>query len=122
MLSTPFPCCQVSKFLHIFRHKGFIVLGGSAADAIMQRGLTVKRGILGPFGMSDFLKASITEFNDVDELRDYFVNMIDSYVYHMACEKECIDCHQRQIQRCAAGCMAFVQHKLNLISEAKSGL
>lgn len=73
------------------------------------------------FGMSDFLKASITEFNDVDELRDYFVNMIDSYVYHMACERECIDCHQRQIQRCAAGCMAFVQHKLNLISEAKIG-
>jgi len=52
---TPFPCCQVPKFLHILRHKGFIILGGSAAYTVACRCLVVERGILGLCGMSDFL-------------------------------------------------------------------
>lgn len=71
------------------------------------------------FGMSDFLKVPISDFSNLGEIRDYFINMIDSYVYHIPCEKDCKTCHQRQSQRCAAGCMAFVQHKLDKISEAK---
>lgn len=71
------------------------------------------------FGMSDFLKVPINKFENIEDLQNYFINMIDSYVYHISCEKECINCYQRQIQRCAAGCMAFVQRQLELISEIK---
>ena len=59
------------------------------------------------------------KFENIEDLQNYFINMIDSYVYHISCEKECINCYQRQIQRCAAGCMAFVQRQLELISEIK---
>lgn len=69
------------------------------------------------FGMSDFLKVPIDDFDNLDELRRYFLNMIDSYAYHIPSSGNCIDCKIRKIQQCMGGCLAFLQDALNNCSE-----
>lgn len=64
------------------------------------------------FGTSDFTKVSIGDFRCLDDLRNYYVNLIDCRV--TACMKKpaCRDCYERKVLRCTAGCLAFLRDAL----------
>lgn len=59
------------------------------------------------FGMSDFEKVSIQDYENVPDIASYFINQIDSNAYKLsACEK-CRSCYERMIRHCTAGCIGF---------------
>lgn len=64
------------------------------------------------FGMSDFLKVDINEFNNLADLASYFVNQIDTHVYRICSSIECTDCYDRKTRHCTAGCIGFKEKEL----------
>lgn len=68
------------------------------------------------FGMSDHLKADISQFNNVSELNNYFSTEIDSYKYITVANPECEACYKRKVQDCIGGCLAY---KDALVHEAR---
>ena len=64
------------------------------------------------FGTSDFTKAPIKDFRCLDDLRNYYVNMIDSRVTGCMKADICRDCYERKVLLCTAGCLAFIGDEL----------
>ena len=70
------------------------------------------------FGMSDFLKVSIEEFDSVGDLRRFFMNEIDSVAVKLAADKACRDCYGRRTGYCYAGCLGFKASRIKACNEA----
>lgn len=64
------------------------------------------------FGTSDFTKAPIKDFRCLDDLQNYYVNLIDCHVTGCMVDSRCRDCYERKVLRCTAGCLAFLRDGL----------
>lgn len=64
------------------------------------------------FGMSDFEKVNIIDFECIADVASYFVNKIDSNVYKIAPCGDCKDCYDRKVRHCATGCIGFKEKKI----------
>ena len=52
------------------------------------------------FGLSKYMKASIEEHKNMENLRNYFINQIDLYARLSFVSKGCNDCKMRMLNRC----------------------
>lgn len=68
------------------------------------------------FGMSDCSKVNISQFKELADLAGYYSNVIDSHVFHIFDDAKCKDCYERKTKQCSAGCLAFMQKKIDSIS------
>ncbi|MFR4579820.1 radical SAM protein [Clostridium sp.] len=59
------------------------------------------------FGMSEYEKVKIDDFQNVSEIASYFLNHIDSASYQISAVDECKECKKRQLRKCTAGCIGF---------------
>lgn len=59
------------------------------------------------FGMSEYEKVNISDFNGVSEIASYFLNHIDSASYQIPANDGCKECRKRQLRKCTAGCIGF---------------
>lgn len=64
------------------------------------------------FGTSDFSKMPIGDFRSLEDLRSYYVNLIDCHVTNCMKRKACLGCYERDVLRCSAGCLAFIRNEL----------
>lgn len=64
------------------------------------------------FGMSDFIKVNISDFQNITDLASFFLNYIDSSVYKLSSCQECKNCYERKIRHCTAGCIGFNASKI----------
>lgn len=64
------------------------------------------------FGMSDFTKVNISDFHDISDLASYFLNCIDSSAYKLASSPDCVECYERKIRHCTAGCIGFKEARI----------
>ena len=71
------------------------------------------------FGFSDFLKVPINEFENLEDLKRYFLFHIDSNAYRICNSADCSRCYYRRTFRCSGGCLAIKKDKLK---EVNSGL
>ena len=69
------------------------------------------------FGMSDFKKVRIADFKNISDVRYYFIGLIDECAYKLPASPVCIDCYERKIQKCSAGCMGFKSNKIKEINQ-----
>lgn len=69
------------------------------------------------FGMSDFCKVDISEFNDFTELASYFLNVVDADAYKISAGSECRECKQSQIRKCMSGCLGFKSSQIKKCNE-----
>lgn len=70
------------------------------------------------FGMSDFLKVPIEEFDCAEDLRRYFLSEIDSVAVKLAANEACGDCYGRKTGYCYAGCLGFKASRIKACNEA----
>ena len=66
------------------------------------------------FGMSDFMKVSIDDFQDIRDITSYFMNEIDSNAYKISACEECKECYERKTRQCVAGCMGYKASKIKM--------
>lgn len=69
------------------------------------------------FGMSDFEKVSISDFNSIEELIQYFITRIDTAAYRLSAAEDCRACRQRLLNDCAAGCMGFKWERIQKFNQ-----
>lgn len=69
------------------------------------------------FGMSDFMKVPIAEFQCAADLKDYFVNEIDSNAYKLPVCGDCRDCYERKTRKCVPGCIGFKSSRIRACNE-----
>lgn len=77
------------------------------------------------FGMSDFIKADIRDFNDIGELCGFFHNQIDALSYMIPTTDQCKNCYYRKTRGCSGGCLAFKAKQTKYMSnfiEKKYGM
>ena len=68
------------------------------------------------FGMSDFEKVRISDFDSITDIAAYFLNIIDSEAYHISPSSECKECYQRKTRHCTAGCIGFKADEIKRIN------
>lgn len=59
------------------------------------------------FGMSDFDKVNIDDFDNAADIASYFLNTVDSCAYKISAHESCKSCYQRLTRHCTAGCIGF---------------
>lgn len=59
------------------------------------------------FGMSDFDKVNIDDFENVADIASYFLNKVDACAYKISAHESCKACYQRITRHCTAGCIGF---------------
>ncbi len=64
------------------------------------------------FGTSDFTKVSIRDFRCFEDLRNYYVNLIDCHVTSCMKHDQCKSCYEKKVLQCTAGCLAFIKDAL----------
>ena len=65
------------------------------------------------FGMSDFEKCTIDDFDSMEDLKNYFTNRIDAEAYRIPSSPSCADCYDRRTGRCTGGCLGYKSTKLH---------
>ena len=69
------------------------------------------------FGLSEYTKQDISNFDCIDDLRAFYIKNIDAYAYNTAYSHICTDCKLRESLKCNGGCLSF---KINDIMKMKS--
>lgn len=69
------------------------------------------------FGMSEYEKVNINDFNGVSEIATYFLNHIDTASYQIPAIDECKTCKKRQLRKCTAGCIGFKSASITNLNE-----
>lgn len=64
------------------------------------------------FGMSDFEKVNIKDFETIRDLDNYFKNKIDAEMFRIPSSHNCTDCYSRRTGKCTGGCLGYMQEKL----------
>lgn len=70
------------------------------------------------FGMSDFLKVPISDFNGVSDLTNYFINEIDASAYKLPTCEDCKECHEFMTRHCIGSCIGYKASRIRSCNEA----
>ncbi|MCD7780471.1 MAG: radical SAM protein [Candidatus Gastranaerophilales bacterium] len=71
------------------------------------------------FGLSTYMKKSITEFKNLENLNLYFYNKIDLFARLSYVNKECEDCKMRLLDKCGV-CFTYKIHNIDNLKEVVS--
>lgn len=74
------------------------------------------------FGMSDFDKVKIDDFENVADIASYFLNSVDSCAYKISAHESCKACYQRLTRHCTAGCIGFKAKEISDVNVFVSNL
>ncbi len=74
------------------------------------------------FGMSDYMKVSIMDFDNIPDLSNYFRNEIDSIAYKLPACMECKDCYAQKVRKCITGCMGYKASRIHSCNMAVAQL
>ena len=74
------------------------------------------------FGMSDFTKINILDFQNITQLASFFLNEVDAFAYQVYKDLECSDCVTRKTRQCTTGCIGFKSKEIKMIKSYISGL
>lgn len=69
------------------------------------------------FGMSDFEKVSIEDFETISDLQNYFRNRVDSEAFRTCGSDACRDCYDRKTGYCSGGCLGYKQDQIKQMNE-----
>ncbi len=69
------------------------------------------------FGMSEYEKVDIKDFEGVSEIASYFLNQIDSASYLIPTDDVCKECRERKGRKCTAGCIGFKSRSINKLTD-----
>ena len=70
------------------------------------------------FGMSDFMKVSIDDFRNINDLTKCFLYEIDACAHKLSACDDCKNCYERKTHNCVAGCMGFKAARIRACNEA----
>lgn len=70
------------------------------------------------FGMSDFMKVRIEDFQNFNDIVNYFLYEIDSDAYKLPACEECKSCEEWKTRHCLAGCIGYKASRIRMCSEA----
>ena len=59
------------------------------------------------FGLSTCTKQNIEDYRGIADLREYYINEIDSFAYNTSYSTQCRNCFSRKTRKCMGGCLAF---------------
>ncbi len=59
------------------------------------------------FGLSDYTKKSMLDFDNISEARGYYQRTIDAFSCNVYHSDECGTCKQRNVGNCSGGCFCF---------------
>lgn len=59
------------------------------------------------FGLSDCTKVKISDFKCLPDLKNYYLNEIDTYAFKLGISHGCANCYRRKTMKCMGGCLAF---------------
>lgn len=74
------------------------------------------------FGMSDFEKVHIRDFECLEDMESYFRNRVDAEAFRLCASPDCGGCYDRKTGRCAGGCLGYKQEKLHMANQLVSEL
>ena len=64
------------------------------------------------FGLSEYTKRDIRDFNNIEGLRRFYVNTVDRPAQAISTAAECEGCYNRESGDCSAGCLLFKAGRL----------
>ncbi len=64
------------------------------------------------FGLSEYTKRNIRDFNGIGELRSHYINAVDRPAHKLWTSEECRDCYERECGACSGGCLLFKAKRL----------
>ncbi|MCC8027404.1 MAG: radical SAM protein [Clostridium sp.] len=59
------------------------------------------------FGLSQYTKADIRDFRNLDELKEYYRRTVDSYGCNTVYHEDCTGCRKRLNGKCYGGCLVY---------------
>ena len=59
------------------------------------------------FGLSEYAKVNLTDFLNIEDIHNYYVNTIDSFACTSVYNRKCVDCYRRKTMLCWGGCLVF---------------
>lgn len=70
------------------------------------------------FGMSDFQKVPISDFDSLYDLHNFFLKEIDAVAFKLPACEDCKSCHEWKVRHCFAGCIGYKADRLRACNEA----
>ncbi len=64
------------------------------------------------FGFSEQEKININDFENIDEIRRYFIRNWDNYAKNLISSKQCKDCEKVKFTKCSGGCLTYKIHNI----------
>jgi len=69
------------------------------------------------FGLSEQKKVYMENFNDPNEVIQYFLKEYDDFAYNVLTDERCKNCEEREKRKCMGGCLAFKINKINDVKQ-----
>jgi hypothetical protein len=64
------------------------------------------------FGLSEYSKQYIRDFQSIGELRDHYIRTIDRPAHNLWTSEACENCYDRECGACSGGCLLFKAQQL----------
>ena len=64
------------------------------------------------FGLSEYTKQDIRDFEGIDKLRDFYIRSVDRPAHAISSSKKCEDCFDRELGACSGGCLLYKANQL----------
>lgn len=71
------------------------------------------------FGLSQYTKVHIGDFENLTDLKNYYAWSIDSFAYHTDSMSDCRNCYQQKTLNCMGGCLVY---KIKQIMDVRSSI
>ena len=69
------------------------------------------------YGMADYMKVKISDFDSVPDIIRFFENEIDSIAYKLPACDECKNCREWKARHCIAGCIGYKSSRIRAANE-----
>lgn len=70
------------------------------------------------FGFSEYDRQHIDNYNNLNEIRNYFQRNIENVSFYLPSTTQCIDCHAHKTMQCSGGCLSYKTDKIKALREA----
>ena len=70
------------------------------------------------YGMSDYMKVPIFDFENIPDIVTFFIREIDSVAYKLPASEECRNCHEFLHRHCLGGCIGYKMSGIRAVNKA----